>query len=98
MKAIIKETGETVEGFKYMNEKGIASTFITFEGIKIPIEEVEFVTINWEQRRYEIAKAVLHEYTCPRDDRYTPNEEYAARIAVDYADALIKELKNKSRI
>ena len=51
--------------------------------------------IDWEQRRYEIAKAVLHEYTMPEEERYISNEEYAARVAVAYADALIEELKKK---
>lgn len=52
--------------------------------------------INWEQRRYEIAKEVLprffeHTFITPNKD-----EEEAAKIAVSYADALIKELKGEA--
>ena len=44
--------------------------------------------INWEQRRYEIAKEML---PIMRDDYPTPQQ--AANEAVRYADALITELK-----
>lgn len=45
--------------------------------------------INWEQRRYEIAKAVMASDA--------PNGKYSedsAKFAVACADALIKELRN----
>ena len=44
-------------------------------------------TIDWEQRRYEIAKHVL-----PRVFAFG-EPKYSAIYAVSYADALIKELK-----
>ena len=44
-------------------------------------------TIDWEQRRYEIAKHIL-----PRVFEFGEHK-YAAKYAVSYADALIKELK-----
>ena len=44
-------------------------------------------TINWEQRRYEIAKHLL-----PRVLVFGEHK-YSAKYAVSYADALIKELK-----
>lgn len=48
--------------------------------------------IDWEQRRYEIAKEVISsiaEYDCQ-----LPEEaEYAAKIAVAHADELIKLLR-----
>lgn len=53
-------------------------------------------TIDWEQRRYDIAKEMLPViYT---DDNPKEGEDYltlqqAANEAVRYADALIKELK-----
>ena len=53
-------------------------------------------TINWEQRRYEIAKDVLAAWYA-NTDRWTslgiPKNDSAA--AVKYADALIEELKKK---
>lgn len=49
--------------------------------------------IDWEQRRYEIAKDALAALLSNRKiggvyDSYS-------KVAVDYADALIKELKKK---
>ena len=52
--------------------------------------------IDWEQRRYEIAKDILTAW-CSNSDRGTglgiPKNDSAA--AVIYADALIKALKGK---
>ena len=50
------------------------------------IEETNKV-IDWEQRRYEIAKHIL-----PRVFAFGEHK-YSAKYAVSYADALIKELK-----
>ena len=50
------------------------------------IEETNKV-IDWEQRRYEIAKHLL-----PRVFVFGEHK-YSAKYAVSYADALIKELK-----
>ena len=55
-------------------------------------------TLNWEQRRYEIAKAALHGLlTMPIDPNYDSNigiEELAHR-SVAIADELIKQLKQQ---
>lgn len=52
--------------------------------------------VDWEQRRYEIAKDILTAW-CSNPDRGTglgiPKNDSAA--AVRYADALIKALKEK---
>lgn len=50
------------------------------------IEETNKV-IDWEQRRYEIAKHIL-----PRVFTFGEHK-YSAKYAVSFADALIKELK-----
>ena len=49
--------------------------------------------IDWEQRRYEIAKDVLAALLSNRKI----GEVYASysKVAVDYADVLIEELKKK---
>ena len=49
-------------------------------------EKNRVAPIDWEERRYEIAKAVLPSFTNNADD-------IAAHLAVRCADALIKELK-----
>lgn len=49
--------------------------------------------IDWEQRRYEIAKDIfVHRMMLPQE-RLSLTEEGDAEIAVDLADALIAELK-----
>ena len=47
--------------------------------------------VDWEQRRYEIAK----EYYCRRFDSNITTFNEDARRAVECADILISELKNK---
>lgn len=59
------------------------------------IEEIS-KTIDWEQRRYEIAKEMLP--VIYSDDNPQEGEDYltlqqAANEAVRYAEALIKQLK-----
>lgn len=54
----------------------------------------KLTTIDWEQRRYEIAKDVLAAVLNAKS--YYPQEKEAAELAVIYADALIKELKNNA--
>lgn len=62
-------------------------------------------TPDWEQRRYEIAKDIFaHTMLLPHDClsclSLTSDDENAAvyaEIAVDLADALIKELRKRSK-
>ena len=58
--------------------------------------EAQSKEIDWEQRKYEIAKDILTAW-CSNPDRGTglgiPKNDSAA--AVRYADALIKALKEK---
>lgn len=57
--------------------------------------------IDWEQRRYEIAKDVLNAIlqlpspTVAAHDANMTVMAYNVRLSVKYADALIKELKKK---
>ena len=48
--------------------------------------------IDWEQRRYEIAKDVLCSYVIKFDN----GNKWMAQCAVECADALIEELKKTS--
>ena len=50
--------------------------------------------INWEQRRYEIAKEVMKAFSSNSHDRIVYEDSNTlARWSVESADALIKELK-----
>ena len=57
--------------------------------------------IDWEQRRYEIAKDVLNailQLPSPTIAAHNTNMtvmEYNVRLSVKYSDALIEELKKK---
>ena len=62
----------------------------------IPIEDTRIPNFDWEQRRYEIAKTVVHgQLTGPIIDGVDPNPSIPnlAKLAVKIADALIAELK-----
>ena len=48
--------------------------------------------VNWEQRRYEIAKDVFCHHML---DSQVPTTESKVQIAVELADKLIEELKKK---
>lgn len=68
--------------------------------------ELDFSAIDWEQRRYELAKAAMQgilsdntvvDYACQEAD-YKKGEKHTipkgiARFAIACADALINELK-----
>lgn len=71
------------KGMEHEHEKGL-NIYWDFEDV----EEVLSTDIDWEQRRYEIAKEVfasIYDFTIDRIN--------FAKYAVDAADALIAELK-----
>lgn len=123
MKVKVKSTGEIIDVVQESNpffgvgvndvlykEQGISSSCRTFKP-----HELEFVHrlpkegIDWQQRRYEIAKDVLPciietsrqilmsgSKLC-EDDKGKTVPEICSSVAVDYADALITELKKSIR-
>lgn len=89
MKAKYKTTGEIIEVEPAGSLNCPVSVYQTKNGRKFPMYALEFEKeINWEQRRYEIAKDILAAtYDFPMDGK-----SYA-KVAVGVADALIAELK-----
>jgi hypothetical protein len=88
MKAKIKETGEIVE----VKQKGTvhisSPAYHTTDNRIIPSFALEFEkNIDWEQRRYEIAKEVFASIY----DIF--QNEHLEKVSVHAADALIAELK-----
>ena len=82
------------DGFYYLCDFGNGDIY--------PINRVQLETtdrrpiVNWEQRRYEIAKDVLAAFTSnSNSDVFAYSKEKQAEDAVEYADALIEELKKK---
>lgn len=105
MKARIKTTGEIVEvedlyddGTALVKDRYLKVSELDFFG--------DFETIDWEQRRYEIAKETVtaimsnedfyHQVLCEGAEHGQRQiQTNIARAAVIFADALIEELKKK---
>lgn len=94
MKARIRKTGEIVEVYEYSKIGGYIKYDI--DNKIADINDVEIISndydgIDWEQRRYEIAKDVLaSSFATPMDG--TSILSYV-RSCVQIADILIAELK-----
>lgn len=94
MKAKIKETGEIIDVEPYFYAK-INSTDPMIHKNDIEIIEPN-ADIDYEQRRYEIAKAMLAAFMSNSDKNvFAYPKKNQARDAVEYADALIEELKKR---
>lgn len=92
-KVVVKDTGETVMVRPCREPLTSRLAFYeTEDGRKFPMFALEFSKeIDWEQRRFEIAKDILAAtYDFPMDGK-----SYA-KVAVGVADALIAELKTNS--
>lgn len=95
MKARIKETGEIVE-VEGLFDVGTALV----NGRYFKVSELDFFdnfeTIDWEQRRYELAKSAMQGYCIAlgiNDDSETYDDIAIGSLRV--ADALINKLKGK---
>ena len=101
MKAKVKDTGEVVDvKFAVHPNPAVDETYWWCEDNQIEYHESELdfmgENINWEQRRYELAKEAMNSIlTAPIIDGVNPNPsaEDVATYSVRLADALIKELK-----
>lgn len=100
MKARIKETGEIVD-IENLYDDGTA---LIVDGDYIRVSKLEFIEgengIDWEQRRYELAKeyskvfiSLQHEQGRVDCGCYVPD---VVKWSVEFADALIEELKKNS--
>lgn len=87
MKARIKLTGEIVN-IKDLYDDGTALVNDKY----FKVSELDFFseTIDWEQRRYELAKDIIKAVVA---DDCGGNSDAIAKYAVNCADALIKRLK-----
>lgn len=90
MKAKIKSTGETVNVHEDIN-----GDFVTESGSLYRNWQLEFEKeIDWEQRRYEIAKELMRGFaTNPHNMLVDAKIGTLAEWTVSGADALIAELK-----
>ena len=90
MKARIKSTGEIVE-IKDLYDDGTALV----GNLCIKVSELNFFSenIDWEQRRYELAKDII-KIVIAND--YGVNSDVVAKYSLNCADALIKRLKENN--
>ena len=92
MKARIKSTGVLVDVTPKVNINSQHSKDYLYVCDNMVYRECEldFSAIDWEQRRYELAKDIIKAVVA--DDR-GGNSDAIAKYAVNCADALIKRLK-----
>lgn len=94
MKARIKATGEIVDVF-YNAFSGLwTARENTKKYLEDNLEFLEEKDIDWEERRYEIAKAMMAAFERHNNNvSGFKNSTQQAQYAIECADALIAELK-----
>ena len=95
MKARVKSTGVLVDVTPQLNINSQHSKDYLYVCDNMVYRECEldFSAIDWEQRRYELAKDIIKAVVA--DDR-GGNSDAIAKYAVNCADALIKRLKENN--
>ena len=101
MKARVRATGEIVDvKFSTHPNPAVVETYLWCkdkqESYHKSVLDFMECTIDWEQRRYEIAREAMNGLlSAPVVDGVNPNPSYKdiATFSVRLADALIKELK-----
>ena len=92
MKARVKSTGVLVDVTPQLNINSQHSKDYLYVCDNMVFKECEldFSAIDWEQRRYELAKDIIKAVVA---DDCGGNSDAIAKYAVNCADALIKRLK-----
>ena len=106
MKAKVKTTGEVIEVSQTENiitKRGVERQYVdnkrswcTYVQSELEfIKEEPHKTIDWEQRRYELAKEAMNGLLCAIVDGVnpTPIVEDTVKLSLTLADALIRKLK-----
>lgn len=103
MKARVKDTGVLIDVIPKSNTNAQHSgdnlyvcDNMVFRECELDFLNVENSAIDWEQRRYELAKDVLSAFLSNSNEMiFEGNPEDHAKDAVVFADALIKKLRLK---
>lgn len=106
MKAKLKATGEVIILNEKVSLKDYArGIYRDTSGNKYHYKELDFMEvenkdpIDWEQRRYEIAKAAMQGVLSnPAFCNMSTKKDIAIKIAVYSADKLIEELKSTNNV
>lgn len=81
-----------------MREDKVIEIKIAIESIEQAVKHIAYTEgkVDWEQRRYEIAKDILAtSHIAQQIGQYGYHEEIEVKFAVQMADLLIAELKKK---
>lgn len=95
MKARVKSTGVLVDVTPQLNINSQHSRDYLYVCDNMVYRECEldFSDIDWEQRRYELAKAAMQGF-CSKQVMIA-DSNMTAQISLSFADALIKKLKGE---
>lgn len=95
MKARVKSTGVLVDVTPQLNINSQHSRDYLYVCDNMVYRECEldFSAIDWEQRRYELAKAGMQGF-CSKQVMIA-DSNMTAQISLSFADALIKKLKGE---
>lgn len=95
LKAKVKATGEVIDVEPSGTMQVLCGSFITKDGRRMPGTALEFEkAIDWEQRRYEIAKEIMKGFSANSHNQCVDaSSETLAQWSISGADALIAELK-----
>lgn len=92
MKKRIKETGEVKELFPEFND--IPCVIWKDEDNRYYNPEEVIDVIDWEQRRYELAKAAMQGFCSnPHEQIMSADSNVVAEWSIGFADAMIEKLK-----
>lgn len=95
MKARVKSTGVLVDVIPKTNTNALHSgdNIYVCDNMVFRECELDFSAIDWEQRRYELAKDII-KVVIANDNGI--NSEAVAKYSLNCADALIKRLKEEN--
>ena len=98
MKARVKSTGVLVDVTPQLNINPQHSNDYLYVCDNMVYRECEldFSAIDWEQRRYELAKAAMQGFCSnPHEQVMSASLNITAEWSLGFADALIKKLKGE---
>lgn len=98
MKARIKSTGVLVDVTPQLNINSQHNNDYLYVCDNMVYRECEldFSAIDWEQRRYELAKAAMQGFCSnPHERVMGTDSNITAQMSLSFADALIKKLKGE---
>ena len=98
MKARVKSTGVLVDVIPKVNvnDQHSGDNLYVCDNMVYRECELDFSAIDWEQRRYELAKAAMQGFCSnPHERVMGTDSNMTAQMSLSFANALIKKLKGE---